>query len=107
VAAAAAAAAAVHAAGADASVHLSTVSMTDGRGRAVAALKHAELEVEPSAWSAQGSFTVGTPISPRGMPESRRYVAAAACLLMQVVSGGFVAVGNHTGRSCPPATYAQ
>jgi hypothetical protein len=66
-----------HAAGADASVHLSTVSVTKGRSHAASALKQAELEVEPSAWSAQGSFTLGTPISPRGMPDTRRYVAAA------------------------------
>jgi hypothetical protein len=69
--------AALHAAGADASVHLGTASVTKGRSQAAAALKHAELDVEPSAWSAQGSFTLGTPVSPRGMPDSRRYVAAA------------------------------
>jgi hypothetical protein len=85
--------AAMHAASADASVHLSTVSVTKGRSHAASALKQAELEVEPSAWSAQGSFTLGTLISPRGMPDSRRYVAAACVHTQTAIQSAAPCVG--------------
>jgi hypothetical protein len=82
----------IHAAGAhaaDASVHLSTIAVARADSSpAMAALKHAnthaELESEPSAWTMQGSFTMGTPVTPRGMPETRRCVALTACLCVFV-----------------------
>lgn len=65
-------AAALHAAAAaDTSVHHSALS--EARGESPA-LRRADLESEPSAWTAQGSFTLGTAVSPRGMPDTRRCV---------------------------------
>jgi hypothetical protein len=57
----------------DASTHHGVVVVARGESpAAAAALKRADLESEPSAWTAGGSFTLGTAVSPRGMPETRR-----------------------------------